>query len=357
VKIRNIALLLALSSGAPACSAIAVDLDATAVTTSSEPGVLAVAHERIEKLAVDDQRLYWTGSHLRPFDGVNVWFLRSCRKENCASTLVTYAAEPTNYGSNFSVSGGQIYWYDQRGLVSCAVAGCNGAARPVAPVFNFVEPAFDDDHVYFSDFDALYRASLSQPGPRELVASSPTAIRRIAVVGAYVYLVSENGALSAMIGKPQLLRVRKDGSAAVETIARQVNVSLHYAFGVAADESSIYWTDNLIFGWINRCPLAGCPSSWDATGPFRAPQNLLLDDERLYYQYEDAPYEYVLSSCSVPTCLASAPVQERLDAPKAFALDDRYVYVATTEQDVSPATHEETVARIRRLPKPDPEQQ
>jgi len=326
VKIRNILLLLAFSSGVPACSATAVDLDATAIATSSEPGVLAVAHERIEKLLVDDERLYWTGSRLLRSDRSNVWFLRSCRKETCASSLVTYAAQPSHYGNNFWVSGGQIYWYDWRGLVSCAIAGCDGAPRSIAPVFDGADPAFDDDYVYSSDFDALYRSSLSEPGPRQLLGSSPTAIRRIAVVGAYVYLVTENGALAEGTGKPQLLRVHEDGAAAVETIATEVNVSLHYDFGIAADETSIYWTDNLIFGWINRCPLADCSRPWDATGPFRAPQTLLIDDARLYYQYEAAPYEYVLASCSLPTCLASTTVQKRLDAPKAFAVDDRYVY-------------------------------
>jgi len=47
-----------------ACNERSVDLDAPLIETSSEPNVLAVVRERIENLAVDEQRSYWFGSHL-----------------------------------------------------------------------------------------------------------------------------------------------------------------------------------------------------------------------------------------------------------------------------------------------------
>jgi hypothetical protein len=93
VNIRTTTILLALSLGALACSANTVDLDAPMIEASDEPGVLGVVQERVEKLRVDDERLYWIGTRLPRADQANAWFLHSCQKRDCATTLVTYDAQ------------------------------------------------------------------------------------------------------------------------------------------------------------------------------------------------------------------------------------------------------------------------
>jgi hypothetical protein len=352
LNFRICATLLSLPLALLACSASTVALDGALIESSNDPSVLGIVRERVEKIAVDDERLYWSGSHLPRTDGANVWFLHSCQKTDCASTLVTYDAQGYTAEGVFSVSGGEVRWYrsNSRELVSCPIAGCNGAPRTLVSDLGFSAAAFDDNRFYFSDQWALYSVPLSQPGPRQPLGSSQAALLSVAVDDVYVYWLE----IDAPDGSG-LVRVRKDGSSPVETVSNDVKYSYHHHFSLTTDTTSVYWTNNLLTGSINRCPLTGCSDASDVViTPLRAPQKLQIDGSELYYQYEPRPYEYALSSCTLPACAPSEPLIEHLDAPSALAMDDEYLYVATTEQDVSPANlYENTVASIRRLPKPN----
>jgi hypothetical protein len=288
LNFQAIASLLILSTSASACGATVVDLDSTVIEASSEPGVLAIVHERIERLAVDDERLYWFGSRLPQGRDYRQVSLRSCQKRNCASTLVTYATTNSIYYSpyyDFSLNESRIYWRGESGLQSCSIAGCNGVPRAEAATINNEE-----------------------------------------------------------------LELR-------QLIAPAVSRSANREFAVATDDTFIYWTNSVLAGSIARCPLTDCLGNAEVIiSPLRAPQYLIIDNRRLYYEYETEPYDYVISSCTLPACTDSEIAPARLDAPLALALDDSYLYVATTTQNVSPNTKEETIARIRRLTKPGSEQ-
>lgn len=358
-----IASLLLLSSTSLACSTRAVDLDASPsmlVATSNEPGVVGVVHERVRKLAVDDQRLYWMGT--LPVDGhSNAWFLHSCEKRNCAATLVTYDAQPYDANNGFTVVGDQIYWAylgnAQARVSSCAVSGCVGALRQLVTDFYYSRaPLFDGSDLYFITPAAgvsIFRQP-GQPGAqRRLVVSDPRtpASRQLAIHEAHAYWLTQN----ELRDETSLLRARKDGaSSVVETIANDVKYSDNHEFGTATDATSVYWTDNLLAGSIQRCPLTGCtgPSEVVLAALF-TPQALLIDGSELYYVHETKPYEYAVSSCTLPTCVPSSPLFEHLNGPDMAALDDEYLYVATTEQDIGPDSSERVTARIRRLPKPN----
>ena len=358
VNIRRLSILLTLSPLALACGASTVDLDATVMQSSNEPGVLGIVHERVEQIAVDDERLYWSGSHLLRTDGANTWFLHSCQKSNCASTLVTYDAQGSGADNFFSVSGGEIYWYRSysRALLSCPIAGCNGTPNTLATDFGFSAGAFDGDSFYFSDAQSIPQVidslPLLEPGPRQPVAAAPGSVHKVVIRDAYAYWQSELNTGSESL----LMRTRKDGSSsALEIIANDVKHSNDHGFDLTTDANSIYWTNNQLAGAIHRCPLTGCSgASEQVLAPLRAPQGLLVDGSELYYTHETKPYEYALSSCSLSACAQSLPLIEHLDAPDVVALDDQYVYAATTEQDVSPNNFEtDTIAKIHRLPKPD----
>ena len=350
MNIRNFSSLLALAL-ALACGANTVDLDATVMQSSNEPGVLGIVHERVEQIAVDDERLYWFGSRLQDTDARNVSFLHSCQKRNCASTLVTYDAQPTDGSGIFSVNGGQIYWYrlNSGELLACPIAGCSGAPRKLASELTFHVATFDDDRLYFLADGSVVALSLSQPATPQAVASSKENLPEVtmAVDDVYAYW------LTTANDRQVLVRTRKDGSSAVESISDDVRQSNAHAFSIATDSTSIYWTNNPLSGSINRCPLSGCTGVSDVIiGPLRSPQKLLIDGSELYYEYEPRPYQYALSVCTLPSCESSKPLIEQLDAPGVLAMDDENLYVATTEQDVSPANPgEDTIARIRRLPK------
>jgi len=357
VNIQTTTILLALSLGALACSANAANLDAPVIEASNEPGVIGVVSERVEKLVVDDERLYWIGTRLQPSERANGWFLHSCQKRNCAATLVTYDSvryyNRDNETHTLWVNGGQIYWSSPAlvGLTTCPIAGCNGWPRTVSrnTPYNIV---FDDDQIYFSVGEGIQSLSVLDPGLEQQVAVSTSALI-LAVQDGYLYWLSG----SDISGLKRISRTRKDGSSGIETTSNDVKLSTSRGFGAAIETTSIYWTNNLLAGSINRCPLTGCSGASDVViAPLRAPGNLRLDGSELYYKHELKPYEYSLASCSLPACAQSSPLVEHLSAPGAFALDGQYLYIATTEQDVSPYNVDEDISsRIRRLPKPNQE--
>jgi hypothetical protein len=362
MNFRSMTVLLTLAPALLACSASRVDLDDSLVDlddllieASSEPDVLAVVHERVQSMAVDEQRLYWFGSRLprRPLEPGH--FLRSCEKRNCAATLVTYDAPPHRVYDDFYVSGGNVHWYRWNAsgeLLACPIAGCSGSPRTLAKGLSFGATAFDDDRFYFSNALSLYSLSLSQPGPPQPIASLNATM--LLIHEAYAYGLVGDSPLDEQPPDASLVRARKDSASNVETIADDVMFSPSRNFGFTVDTSSIYWTNNQLTGSINRCPLTGCSGGSDVViGSLRGPQNLQIDGSELYYLYEPEPYRYALSSCTLPACAPSFPLIEHLDATDAFAMDGEYLYVATTEQDVSPSNWTvNTVSTIRRLPKP-----
>jgi hypothetical protein len=374
VNIRNAAILLALSRYALGCGTHTVDLDtAWLIRASNEPGVLGIVRERIEKVAVDDQRLYWIGTRADPApakpnappptDG-GVRSLHSCQKRDCAHTLITYDAAPGPLGgfdarAVFSVSGDHIYWYrpSSRELLDCPVAGCNDSPRPLATELEFSAVAFDKDRIFFTSVGAIYSLPLREPGPLRPVAAPPGMLHGLVVRDAYVYWLAMG--VTGMDGERQnaLVRTRSDGSStAFETISNDVRHASSSDFNFTTDAASIYWAENLLAGSVHRCPLTGCSGTSELVlERIRSPQKLLIDGSELYYTYEANPYQYALANCSLSACAPSLPSIEHLDAPGAVALDDEYLYVASTEQDVSPNSSDvDIVSKIRRLPKADP---
>jgi len=344
------ALIVALAL--PACGSHTVDLDSRVVVEpSSDPGMVAIVHERVQKLAVDDERLYWIGTNPAVNGVGSGWSLHSCQKRDCATTLVTYASELYSTYEDFAVRGGQIYWEHLEALVACPIAGCVGLPRTVVDALQIWVAAFDDDRIYtfdqsWSDFASL---PLVQPGPLRAVAPAH-GVTAVALHDVYAYWLTSKGA------DMQLLRARKDGSSAVEGIADTVRFTQSYDFSFATDSTSIYWTSNALVGSITRCPLSGCTGTTAETvlGPLRAPQKLLIDGSTLYYVYEAGYYQYALARCTLPACQSPEPVVDHLSASGALAVDDQSLYVAMTGGDTNPQHFiEDPVTGIRRMPKPD----
>jgi len=359
LNIRSFIPLFAVSLTAFGCAANTLDLDTPpTVEPSAEPGVLGIVHDAIVKIAVDDQRLYWVGSTTSGRD-----FVQSCEKQDCASSIVTYDAQASELPLLLSVTGGQLYWRRWTELMACPIDGCNGSPRSVVKLFASTYGAFvDDDRFYFSEQTffsdqtsqySLHSVPLTGAGPRQLTASSPSFLYTMAVDDIYAY-----GLTGGERNYDRLFRTRKDGTSAVETIAKDVKHA-GGAFSVTTDPTSIYWTNNVLAGSINRCPLAGCSGASEVvTGPLRAPQHLLIDGSDLYYVYEAKADEYALAVCALPACAESLLLFEKLVNPDALAIDEQYLYLATSEQAHSDFLGDfpgDFVSRIRRLPKPNRE--
>jgi hypothetical protein len=365
VNIRAVPTLLTLSLTALGCGAKAIDLDSRPVDgpvdeSSAEPGVFAVVREKVIKLAAFDQRLYWAGvSDPEPVTGRQRMSIRSCEARDCAATLVTYEADlDSALSPTFSVQGGELYWYrgPLQSLLACPIEGCDGSPRTVGPALPAYNGTFADNRFYFADSNFLYSLSLAESAPQAQVVLVGPVGQGLMIDDAYAYWVAVES-VTDHFSSCALVRSRKDGSMREEIVTSDVKCSTIHAFDVATDQTAIYWTNNVLAGSIARCPRAGCMGAPETVvAPLRAPQKLLRDGSQLFYEYEAAPDAYALASCTLPACAAQTSLIERLDAPAAFATDDRHVYAATTEQDVNPQDlPTATITSLHQLLKPQPD--
>jgi hypothetical protein len=167
-----------------------------------------------------------------------------------------------------------------------------------------------------------------------------------------------------------LYRVRKDGHSAPVSLASDLEINISHAdgsvpFGLAVDANDAYWTQNVLVGSVDRCPITGCASAPEVVvGPIRSPEALLIDGTTLYLRYEAGAYQYTLASCTLGQCASPQPITQGPDTMCAdetemlcgmttsMAVDDQYLYVVTTDQDLQASSAQENpVAQIRRFAK------
>jgi hypothetical protein len=364
-----------------ACGNHSVDLDASRVptlTVSADPDELGVIDEQVQSLAVDSERLYWVGSW--PFISGNYAgtgsALRSCEKANCPSTLVTYENGALGL-PYFAAQDGQVYWVHpieqestRWALLRCPAAGCDGPPLTIAGRYTDTPSltAFDANTFYFYSSPnpsyavpaggnltpGLYRDSLSErDGTPQLIHAIEGWPQALQVSGDYLYWIE------AQANAPYwsaVQRMRSDGSQPPESLTNELELEAPGSIGFAVNAESVFWTQGSLRGSIARCPLTGCvdPSPPDIfLAPVRLPEALLLDDSKLYWQNQTAATNYGVSSCSLANCTSPEALISGVDGPGALAIDDDYVYTATSTDslpDPGTATYV-TTAHIRRVAK------
>ena len=351
-----------------ACGSKAVNLDEPgALIRSMDPNVLGIAHEQVTQIAVDDERLYWAGTREHT-DGYFSSAVRSCEKENCAATVVTYDASHANYRASFGVHEGEVYWFHEdfqdtevQALVACPVSGCVNAPRTIVaaapPGWSSVQATFDDDGIYFSEeYVGVYRVGYAEnAGEPRLVASFSGSPFALAAQGDYLYWLERGESVA-------IRRTRKDGSQSPELLARNLPIVVEYGSsdgaapqgGFALDLEHFYWSQNGLAGSIQRCPLSGCVGAPEVVVPeAHAPAGLLLADAQLYWAYRADEGSYSLAKCELAACKPSDPLASGLATRNALASDDRYLYASTSETitDSPTSNWRGSSAAIRRFPK------
>ena len=358
--------LLALSSLAFAaltcgCSS-RVDLDAARnhpVIASDDPDVLGVVSEAVQQIAVDEQRLYWSGSWGEEvLNGTTAHAdLRSCNKGDCVNTLVTYDGDSSTYAIPFGVLNGRIYWlhgdwndWPRLDLRSCDIAGCVGAPQIVLRGSHADAPqaiAFGPDAIYLYvhtsspslgsvDPSWLYRISLSRPEAAPVVIDEALAGRvlTMTVQDDYLYWLEQDESAPY---STTVQRLRTDGTGDPQEVAGPLHST---SSNLASDGQYVYWSQGTLYGAIARCPLEGCadPASPELFAePVRSPQTLRVDGANLYWVHDTAWNGYATSSCSLAACKPSELVAGSVAVPNALAIDDQYVYTATSDQDPNPS--------------------
>ncbi len=346
-----------------ACGSQPVDLDHSTLIPSTDPTSLGTVREQVTKIAVDEQRLYWSGSASQLNNGSGGPFsLHSCAKNDCVGTLLTYSGPtPSREAAPlFGVEQGEIYWLrDNQGgsdLVASSVLA-PAATRLVLPhTQSVMMMAIDARGIYVSDGAIISSVPLSGAAQAtQLAVLSDIRAEVLHVQGDYLYWIGSTGRAQGMVQ-----RLRADGNGTVETLAsgfeRDTTAVGLWSFnqgGLALDTAYVYWGVNLNAGSIQRCPLTGCAEAPEVLAtPIRVPSALLVDQGTLYFQHETDAFQYAVSSCALGHCERTTTVTNDVNAPDVLALDDQYLYTATTAQDLSPSDQQVTpVAQIRRLPK------
>jgi hypothetical protein len=323
------------------------------LTASSDPTVLAVVNERVRTLAVDDRRIYWLGSV--DGEGLDAGTLHSCEKQACVGSLLTYgAAGRTFLRLPVGLAGGQVYWWelgaDNLGaLNACDVSGCEHGVRTVAAhVADITAAAFSADYAYVvvAPPRGVLRIPLAgndnDAQPEQLFARGALDILSIAVQSDYLYG-------QGLGGNASVERARVDGSGEVEVLADHLGID--NSASLTLDASHVYWSDDALSGSIVRCPLAGCAGAPESlVVPIRLPTALQVDGPNLYWEQDTTASGAVISSCALTHCVPSEPIARGVDDMAVLAIDDEYLYTATTDQNFGPDWPNPS-ASIRRIRK------
>ena len=333
----------------------------------TDPTVLLQIDEQVGVIRVDDQRIYWTGG--QGLDTLGAAALRSCAKEDCAHTVVTYDASGTDPTPGFGLENGQIYWFHYNGdhpgaswtVRGCSVAGCGTTAPTVITTVMTNLPsavAFTQDSLFITTYPGVYRFPLAEGGDPDLVVSGVNAVGALLAQGDYLYWFDQK---QDSARSSTLRRARSDGSDSPQTLADDLEVDWYPNYyqpqypsgGLAFDATSVYWSQGAIRGSIVRCPLDGCSGAPEVVAaPVRSPTTLQLDGENLYFQHDTSSRGLAVSSCALGACELGDPIATGLDAINALAIDDQYFYTATTDQTIpSDAVWSDPTAQIRRFPK------
>ena len=343
-----------------ACGSHPVDLDHSTLTPSADPTSVGTVREQVMQIAVDGERLYWSGSaNYLNGSSAGPLSLHGCAKSDCVGTFITYGNSTAS--PIFAVQRGEIYWLrdDAQGgsdLVASSVSDPSATRVVLTRTQSVLMMAVDSRSVYVSDGVTISSVPLGGAArATQLAMITGGYASTLQVQGDYLYWLGSVGQIHGTVQ-----RSRTDGTGTLETVASgfELDSSTQGTWrfnlgGMALDRDYVYWGVNVNAGSIQRCPLAGCTGAPEVMAtPIRAPSAVLVDGGKLYFQHETDAFQYAVSSCTFGHCDQPTTLAERVNTPNVLALDDRFLYTATTGQDLSPTDQQVTpVAQLRRLPK------
>lgn len=226
--------------------------------------------------------------------------LVSCPFEDCARNLKTLTELPwpsTGYDlepTNLSLSDGELFWTQRHpskqasdSIVSCSTSGCADGARQIwvlpssantAPDGNQgLSLAVDADSVYWWQDQALMRCSRSDCRAPQSIAEGLLGYAPSSALLAYgpdIYLSS--------IG--EIVRIRKDGSAAVEVITRNDS----HLGSISVGENGLFFPTTVLTGGIWHCAMDGCGLEPEpVVGGQRWPRATMVDATDVYWVGND----------------------------------------------------------------------
>jgi hypothetical protein len=333
------------------------------------PTIIATSQYGCAALALDETRVYWSTygpGASDPAIAAESGVVRSCEKNNCAATVVTYAKGPSHV-RHLVVDKTRVYWIgwpidvDRSSIVACSVRGCDGPPTIIAADVRTDRFAIDDRYVYWLHTDAgLLRCPLQGcPVAPTLIASievpnGTDGPWSLVVDATYVYWITRASNGTSALGS--LMAVPKDGSLP----PRAVVADVHRPQELSAHRGSLVWTEATTVGNVRSCPLPDC-----AGGPFllasrqQYAQSLAIGSEAAYWlasldgvSLELGGSAGQLVECPIAGCGADPVVlATEQGSPRAVAVDATHVYWTTFgKRGIPTADFNGAVKRIRRRP-------
>jgi hypothetical protein len=239
--------------------------------TASEGGQLYT-------ISVNATRLLWNNFE-------SEYKVSFCPRDNCS------AFDTLGFGgriSGFNVDATRIFFNDANGLVSCSIADCAGTAARFPITFPQGEPTFGGWTLLAMDDEYLY------------------------------------------VGDSRVLRAKKEGTDAVETIAQGAYPGL-----IAVHGGTAFWAESGPLGRVRACPVTGCVGEPRLIVAGRNDvQGLIADDENVYMTEslggENTPQlphgSARLSRCAVTGCAEPTVLVESEGLDGSVLMDDAFVY-------------------------------
>jgi hypothetical protein len=310
-------------------------------------------------LAIDAKRIYWAtvgprssaaqpGSEAPPLETPETT-LRSCEKEDCAGTWITYwkhrssfARAAYAYVPAIAVNSTHVFWTRETEsgaanlgriffIESCPIEGCG---KEGVTLINSSEAPFslavDDTHVYWLSADAtLLRCPVT--GCEQSV---PDLLARLETPVGFSHMFSIDAtdvfwARTAGDDTARLVALDKEGLGKVRAIAEGVASPQ----ALAVDGDNVYWTEK---GSVKTCPRSGCGTNhgilvdragYAALLAVQGEQAYWFSSSKVWFLNEQPTTTADLLECSRHGC-GSAPsvlVTEGA-APGAIAVDETHVY-------------------------------
>ena len=335
----------------PACGGHAIDLDASATSSSSADPVgveTILLPDSISHLLAGDARVYWVGASETE---------QSCVFDRCSATTLNYgrAGWPVTLGAQDVV----FPTFANNGLLSghvfgCPKTGCIGAPRELlddatAPDYYFVVEA-DDGYLYWSSRTDIYRCPVTGCGEvPEIVAKGETSTGGLVVDGDQVFWTFAPGVFESGTGGPsqpntngpplEIHNAPKDGSRPPMVLVSGVGPS-YDALNFTVDATSLYWIDDAAH--VRSCPRTGCDGQAATTlvASDGAKRALSVDASGLYWSetadlvgdWQSAQHSAIVDNVSIRYCPLTGCAQgadaQILTPSKVgdFALSSNYLY-------------------------------
>ena len=210
-------------------------------------------------IAVDERRVYWAEQAVNPVPPAEKAVVRSCAKEDCAGTLVTYAIN--QYGvRRLAVNETDVFWtvaYDtgSYSIVACPIAGCNGPPSDIALGLRALDFGLDESFIYLlTSEEGVVRCPIHGCQGTPTVLATPSALTTtfaFAVGSTHVFW-TEGQALSNNSGR--IMMVPKDGSAGPHALAE----GGHLVDSLRNDQANLYWVEGYAAGTVKSCAMPNC---------------------------------------------------------------------------------------------------